>query len=143
MSHKHAESIALFAEDAARHEKPWELWEFKSVYDEQWLPLKTMPTWSCSVEYRRIKKTIRIGRFEVPEPFMGPMKIGKKYFAVSLTYKDKRFFKFEWTGHYEEKNWVYMGIVQETEEGAAMLAEALISFCRISPFCIIEELPVR
>ena len=52
-AHIHAENMRLYAEDATKTDKPWELWEFKSLGMEDWQTLESNPTWGFATEYRR------------------------------------------------------------------------------------------
>lgn len=56
--HCHAESMALYAQDAAETSKPWERWEGRS-HNGKWSPMvgwQNHPSWMPGLEYRRIKK---------------------------------------------------------------------------------------
>lgn len=50
--HQHSSSIFDYANDAAKTDKPWLLWEYSESGDNWW-PLQTHPTWSTMVDYRR------------------------------------------------------------------------------------------
>lgn len=51
-AHKHAKLMALYAQDAAETDKPWERWEyFSEVYG--WEQLKAMPSFHVNRKYRR------------------------------------------------------------------------------------------
>ena len=52
-AHIHAENMRLYAEDATKTDKPWELWEFISFGMEDYQTLKTNPNWGFATEYRR------------------------------------------------------------------------------------------
>lgn len=59
--HPHAENMRLYAEDAAETDKPWERWEFRSVYDAyEWWPFSEHPTWDPSNIYRRKPKPMEM-----------------------------------------------------------------------------------
>ena len=51
-AHIHAENMRLYAEDATKTDKPWELWEFISFGMEDWQTLNSSPTWGFATEYR-------------------------------------------------------------------------------------------
>ena len=55
-SHIHAKSMMLYAEDAAKTAKPWELWEFISFGMEDWQTLDSNPNWGFATDYRRKKR---------------------------------------------------------------------------------------
>ena len=52
-AHIHAENMQLYAEDAAKTAKPWELWEFISFGMEDWQTLKSHPNWGFATDYHR------------------------------------------------------------------------------------------
>lgn len=57
--HPHAENMRLYAEDAAETDKPWRLWEFRSVYDAcEWWPVNEHPNWCPTNVYRRKPKPL-------------------------------------------------------------------------------------
>lgn len=52
-AHPHADLMRQFAEDAAQHPRPWELWEYRAPDSARWANLTTIPHWSPDVQYRR------------------------------------------------------------------------------------------
>ena len=55
-AHIHAENMRLYAEDATKTDKPWELWEFISLGMEDYQTLESNPNWGFDTEYRRVVK---------------------------------------------------------------------------------------
>jgi hypothetical protein len=54
MPHKHAELMALYAEDAAETDKPWERWEYNNPEDKHgWLPCFGDLRFFVEFEFRR------------------------------------------------------------------------------------------
>ena len=51
-AHPHAENMKLFAEDAMKTDKPWELWEVKASKD-MWTQCSDYPVWIVGLQYRR------------------------------------------------------------------------------------------
>lgn len=52
--HKHAELMLEYAKDAAKTDKPWELWELRQANsDNSWSKCINNPSWSEKTEYRR------------------------------------------------------------------------------------------
>lgn len=89
--HVHAENMAMFAEDAKRTDKPWELWETsesKSFKDgdwvEDWEDLDDIPDWHPDVGYRRKIQTITIEGIVFPIPYKGEVVKGQKYYYVDI-----------------------------------------------------------
>lgn len=52
-AHVHAEAMALYAQDAAETDKPWERWERNLKDLDIWYGLSTHPTWLRTCTYRR------------------------------------------------------------------------------------------
>lgn len=60
MGHIHADSMKLYAEDAAKHECPWELWEARApAHGTPWRILRRHPNWISDTQYRRKPQTTR------------------------------------------------------------------------------------
>lgn len=51
--HVHAELMAEYAHDAAKTNKPWEYWEFKTASDRFWCSCTNSPAWRTATSYRR------------------------------------------------------------------------------------------
>ena len=52
--HKHAERMKEYAEDAAKTDKPWLLWECRERgKNSDWYGLCDHPIWNLAMEYRR------------------------------------------------------------------------------------------
>lgn len=52
--HKHSDLMLLYAQDAAKTDKPWKLWEWCLTKGNSfWIPLEDHPTWASTVMYRR------------------------------------------------------------------------------------------
>lgn len=52
--HKHAEAMALYAEDALKSKTPWERWELRLNNTGEWKKCTFTPTWNEHFEYRRV-----------------------------------------------------------------------------------------
>jgi len=52
-AHKHADLMALYAEDAKETETPWAQWEFRPKNQDNWAHLNRHPEWGAYTEYRR------------------------------------------------------------------------------------------
>ena len=55
--HIHAESMALYAEDAKTHAEPWKLWQI-TIGSLGWIDCKFSPQWDPTCEFRRKPKTL-------------------------------------------------------------------------------------
>ncbi len=65
MKHKHAELMALYAQDAMETDKPWERWELRGGSTE-WIACVENPEWETAIQYRRKPRTININGHAVP-----------------------------------------------------------------------------
>ena len=70
MKHKHAELMALYAQDAMETDRPWERWECR--YDSgPWRQFGRHPLWSEGTSYRRKHKTTNNAMYEgLKNPFL-------------------------------------------------------------------------
>ena len=66
VSHPHAELMAQYAEDAAKTDKPWLLWEYLKPAGVAWIDCQHNPCWISDRNYRRIPQTITVNNIEVP-----------------------------------------------------------------------------
>lgn len=80
--HVHAESMALYAEDAKSHAEPWKLWQIKTGSFD-WIGCKFSPAWDSSCEFRRKSKTHIVNGVEVPVFEFTP-KVGDKYYVANV-----------------------------------------------------------
>lgn len=85
--HVHAESMALYAEDAKTHAEPWKLWQIKTGSFD-WIDCKFGPSWDSSCDFRRKPKTHTVNGVEVPDLRIKP-KDGEPYYSPNPTYKQQ------------------------------------------------------
>lgn len=86
--HVHAVNMRLYSEDAAETDKPWERWEWRRHSSEWKETSGGNPTWSAHLQYRRKRKTIRIGEFDVPEPLRVAPANGTRVYIVHMLTKN-------------------------------------------------------
>ncbi len=122
-AHKHAEVMALYAQDAAETDTPWERWERRPEGLEDFHPLRNNPEFDENVEYRRKLRTIRIGERDVPEPMKEAPKNGTAYWVVTPIAKEL-VFKYTWTSG--DCTFLGKNLCHTTKEAAIAHAEALI-----------------
>ena len=126
-AHVHAEAMALYAQDAAETDKPWERWEYCMRNDCIWINCSSGGVaWNKNAQYRRKQKTIPINGFEVPEPCRDPLEIGEIYYSYSL-YVDGAA-PYTWGNSYQDKSLLAYGLIHKTKEAADIHAKALTSF---------------
>lgn len=125
--HPHAESMALYAQDAAECAEPWTLWEGcgDSVY---WYPLTRNPTWDVDVEYRRKPRTININGHEVPEPLRVAPAHGVTIYRAC---PKELWLSSQWQDSPYQRTALARGLLHATSEAAEVHARALLSFTEV------------
>ena len=126
--HVHAHLMALYAQDAAETDKPWERWEILKNYDE-WEGLSANPLWCDLNDYRRKPKTININGFEVPKPCRENLEIGQGYWLVDPA--NETCYPYYWENTICELLWLRAGLVHPTKEAAELHRKALLSFTEV------------
>lgn len=124
--HPHAALMALYAQDAAETDKPWERWEFYSEGKLKWLEVTAHPEWRARVQYRRKPKTIRIGEYDVPEPMRVAPEYRSTYWAVNPFYPEG-VSRDVWHSASSDRSALANGMLHLTREAAEAHAKALIS----------------
>lgn len=123
---KHAALAAIYAQQMAEMDAPWELWSVKK--HDHWFPLKSHPGWMEEREYRQIQKTININGHEVPEPMREKPDIGAKYWYVDI---DELRQWTTWQDDEYDDNRFKNGVCHATKQAAIDHAKALLSFSEI------------
>lgn len=124
-AHPHAASMALYAQDAAETDKPWERWEAKTG-DGSWVGVGRHPVWEPEQEYRRKPKTIRIGEYDVPEPLRVVPERGQKVWGVHVS-SDSLSYSMHWVPGDTSMTLLCNGMLHLTREAAELHTRALIS----------------
>lgn len=70
--HKHADLMKLYAEDASKHEFPYEFWQCKVI--DRWHDLTKHPEWDYNTEYRR-KPIEQFELVKISLAFIKPLKL--------------------------------------------------------------------
>lgn len=122
-AHPHAALMAEYAKDAAETDKPWERWE-GSIAGE-WYPLACHPEWRHGVQYRRKPRTIRIGKFDVPEPMRVAPNPGDVYWVADPA--TENVYLQRWDDDVTDNRRFSRGLCHATREAAELHARALIS----------------
>ena len=101
MAHKHAEKMKQYAEDAAKHDRPWTQWECRDSGEELWSEMVDHPWWQLYTEYRRKPETVKIivnGReWVLPKWITEPPDEGK-FIAVFDPKRESGYFVSKWCG---------------------------------------------
>jgi hypothetical protein len=129
MAHVHAEAMRLYAEDAAKHDKPWELWEYSMDGGENWYCFNIdNPSFNTQIHYRRKQETIEINGHKVPKPLReDEIEDNTVYYVPYFIDCRNKFLCFN--GSYNNlRYYAKKGLLHKTKEAAIAHAEALLSF---------------
>jgi len=137
MKHKHAELMALYAQDAMETDKPWERWQIAIPHiGAQWHDLDCACTWNVNCEYRRKPRTININGHAVPEPVRHALAERDHYYFVdfgslfvSNGANDSQWYEASGVSQFRLQS----GIIHLTREAAEAHAKALLSFTEKQP----------
>lgn len=131
-AHPHAGLMMKYAEIAQTTDKPWEHFEVRQNDSCVWKAIHLPLRFYSHMEYRlkpEPPKTIRIGKYDVPEPVREPLECGQVYFIPDLV--ELRFVQeFSWQGHVSDKLFLRCGLIHLTKEAAVIHAKALISLTK-------------
>lgn len=133
-AHPHAALMALYAQDAAETDKPWERWQARRRPgefdpDPLWRDLDGQMQWTHGQEYRRKPKTIRIGEFDVPEPLRVAPKRGAKFYTPNIDpwKMASTHHEWTWTDHPADHARLQAGLAHLSSEAADQTARALMA----------------
>jgi hypothetical protein len=124
-AHVHAANMALYAQDAAETERPWERWQM-SEGDGHWADCDQYISFFTVLEYRRKPRTIRIGEFDVPEPLREVPAMGASYYVPNVFNESSLWTIRNWCNDAVDTLAFYRGLVHSTKEAAQAHAIALI-----------------
>lgn len=119
--HPHAESMALYAQDAAETDRPWERWETADAEQLVFKELNGNPTWSTHRVYRRKRKTVMIGKFECVAPETVAPKAGTACWIIGFGSALERSY---WHDNSFQRNLLAKGSLFLTREDAEAMLHA-------------------
>ena len=124
--HPHADLIMAYAKIAQTTDKPWKHFQVQ-VPGGIWVDAVAELPFRAEYTYRlKPARTIRIGKYDVPEPVREPLECGQVYFIPDLV--ELRFVQeFSWQGHVSDKMFLRCGLIHLTKEAARTHTTALIS----------------
>jgi hypothetical protein len=126
-AHKHAQNMLIYANDAYKTDRPWDLWECKSLESDKFTRMTMHPGWRDNFEYRHKIKTININGFEVPEPLREEPIKNSIYWVIGTDES----YSCNWRDLDFEKDRLKNGICHLTKEAAEIHRNALLSFTKI------------
>ena len=125
-AHPHAGLMMKYAEIAQTTDKPWKHFQVQ-VSGGIWVGAAAELPFRAEYAYRlKPARTIRIGKYDVPEPVREPLECGQVYFIPDLV--ELRFVQeFIWQGDVSDKLFLRCGLIHLTKEAAVIHAKALLS----------------
>ena len=84
MKHPHAESMALYAQDALETATPWERWE-RNTDNEIWNKCHDNPQWHARTKYRRKPAKRYCNGTELPACDGNELSVRTRYYSPDFT----------------------------------------------------------
>jgi hypothetical protein len=128
-SHRHADLMAQYAQDARETETPWVRWEIEDYGDWKNCSLST-PMFNPFAKYRRKPEVIVINCIEVPVPIRVAPPVGTMIFMVDLSQPSLGRL-CSWQNLPCQLHLLSLGICHLTEKATIKHAEALLSFTKV------------
>lgn len=130
-AHPHAELMMEYAKIAQTTDKPWEHFEVWQNDSCVWKSIHLPVRFYSHMEYRLKPepKTIRIGKYDVPEPVREPLKNGTTCWYPKLSNIDL-IDGYIWCNDDTDVRLLSYGLIHLTEEAAKAHAEALLSLTK-------------
>lgn len=137
-AHKHAALMLQYAQDAMETDKPWERWEWRDIShdgdDAPWKQLSFHPVWHMDSEFRRKPQTIKVGKWEFPNPIsISEMPAtGTVLYLTRFGTAAEAFtvWRCEWDGDAYDMARLTGGVFHLTREAAQAHADVLNAICR-------------
>ena len=128
-AHPHAGLMMKYAKIAQTTDKPWKHFQVQ-VSGGIWVGAAAELPFRAEYAYRlKPARTIRIGKYDVPEPVREPLECGQVYFIPDLV--ELRFVQeFSWQGNVSDKLFLRRGLIHLTKEATVIHAEALLSLTK-------------
>lgn len=124
--HTNASILMEIAKEAAINKEYWKEFQyygssskFESIKEEYDLLYHV----GLNNKVRRKPRTIRIGKYDVPEPMRIPPKDRSKYYFADLS--QDCISELVWADTAFDNYWLEIGLIFETEEGAELMLKAL------------------
>lgn len=131
-AHPHAGLMMKYAEIAQTTDKPWTHFEVRQNDSGVWKAIHLPLRFDTYLEYRlkpEPPKTIRIGKYDVPEPVREPLENGTEYWGVDLTAEELAW-NYKWNSAVFCNLMWRRGLIHLTKEAAVIHAKALLSLTK-------------
>ena len=127
--HPHADLIMAYAKIAQTTDKPWKHFQVQ-VSGGIWLSAAAELPFRAEYAYRlKPARTIRIGKYDVPEPVREPLEDDKEYWGVDLMAEELAW-KYKWNNAVFCNLMLRRGLIHLTKEAAVIHAKALLSLTK-------------
>lgn len=128
-SHKHADLMLRYAQDAQETDTPWDRWQME--IDGFWrdCSIKTK-MFHPYTNFRRKPEVITINGIEVPEPMRVAPVVGTVFYIVDLS-QPCMWHCGRWHDSPHQRYLLSIGICHLTVEALRKHAEALLSFTKV------------
>ena len=121
-AHKHAHSMAQYAQDALETDKPWERWEWKG--GGGWYPLASAFAFSIHYEYRRKPRALTY-TVTMPEPLRKAPEVGTIVYIPTPLAKELASV-YCWYGTPQDERLINRGMCFAKKEDAIAAAKAML-----------------
>ena len=129
VKHLHAELMMQYAEDAAKTDEPWLLWEYRC--ESKWKQCTSHPSWAKSGIFRRKPELIKIGSYEFPKPEINELKLNEEYWYTEIG-QYGFYAQYEvWTGSNKDHQLLNSRLMHTNVEDARQHADVLNKIHRI------------
>ena len=129
-AHVHAQSMALYAQDALETDKPWQRWEFLNEPGNDWAHAYKHPEWLTQHKYRRKPRKILVNGVEVPAPEEAAPAYGTSYWIPGVD-TEQTVHDLMWGDDASDRCYLERGLVHLTKAAAQAHAEAMLKFTKV------------
>ncbi|MCG3462709.1 hypothetical protein L7G72_12750 [Xenorhabdus bovienii] len=125
--HIHADLMMKAVEIAQTDAEWWKYFEVLHDDADKWCSLAGEFYFDPDKEYRRKPRTIRIGKFDIPEPVREPPGSEQEYYYPFISDDDALYRNTVWWGDSYDDARFNRGLIHLDRESAELHAQALIS----------------
>ncbi|MDE9504589.1 hypothetical protein, partial [Xenorhabdus bovienii] len=121
-----------YAKLAKETDRPWEHFEVFYYDANRWYSMAGEICFNVDAnkKYRLKPRTIRIGKFDIPEPVREPLENEQRYYYPSISDDDAWYRSSVWEGDSYDNAQLQRGLIHLDHESAEIHAQALISLTR-------------
>ncbi|CDG21026.1 protein of unknown function [Xenorhabdus poinarii G6] len=124
--HIHADLMMKAAEIAQENENWGEHFQWRENTGEEWRGCGACFSFWSSHEYRLKPRTIKIGKYDIPEPVREPLAAGQRYYIPNICMVTTSY-TWNWVGNSIDTSFLENGLIHLDRESAEIHARALIA----------------